>query len=184
MGLKDFFKTYFSNIRFPMRNEELIQSNDELSSFVNYEKYKDIITKHFELSDKIQITYSIAINQENIFNMHTEKCINLCLEDIKLAPIYKKYLDSGTEGTKTFYGMYVAFPTLAKIYEKKGEIDKAILICTKAIKLGFTIDHSKGGIQGRLARLIKKHNQKYPSKIQYDYENNILYNDETGEPLP
>ncbi len=184
----DFYKTYFSignsNIRKKANNSfRNYDENDGFSSLSNYNKYKDTIDKHYQLNDKIQVMYSIAINQENIFNEHTKKCEQLCLEDIKLAPTFRKYLGNDYNSEEAYYGMYSAFPTLAKLYEKKGDIDNAILICTQAIQLGFIIDHSKGGMQGRLARLIKKHNQNSERKLQYDYEKNILFDDETGEPL-
>lgn len=183
---KEFYNTYFSSggtQQNYIKQRDTYENCENFPSLANYKKYEKIITKHFQLSDKIQVMYSIAINQENIFNEHTKKCEQLCLEDIALAPIYKEYLDNDSEEARTFYGMYVAFPTLAKIYEKKNDIDNAILICIQAIQLGFTIDHSKSGMQGRLARLIKKHNQSSNKKLQYDYEKNILFDDETGEPL-
>jgi hypothetical protein len=44
---------------------------------------------------------------------------------------------------------------LAIIYEKQGEIQKAIEICEEAIDLNLR-DSTKGGFSARLARLEKK----------------------------
>ena len=187
---KNFFKTYFSSsTKTAQENPYLNVSSgtyyEQFPSKNLYDEYSNIVDKHFKLNDEIQIKYSIAINQDTIFNDYAEQCKSLCLEDIKLAPILKEYIDKKAQlnKNKPFYPFYPSFSFLAKLYEKKNEIDSAILICIEAIKLGFTLDHSKAGMQGRLARLIKKHNQNSDKKLQFDYEKNILFDDETGEPL-
>jgi hypothetical protein len=192
MGLKNFFKTYFGTSpkyqKEPVKSETTYQNvvdeeNDNLLSFAVYRKYQKIISRHFELTESIKIKYSIAINQPTIFNKHAEECEELCLEDIQIAPIYKQYLDEASSEEKTFYGMYPSFSILAKLYEKENKLDKAMVICASAIKLGFLIDQSDGGMQGRLARLIKKYNKNNNKNLQFDYEKNILFDDKTGDAL-
>ena len=55
-----------------------------------------------------------------------------------------------------FVKMKPAFKRLSMIYEKQKDFDSAVKVCIDAIKCGATADGSKGGMQGRLARLIKK----------------------------
>lgn len=192
MGLKNFFKTYFGTSpkyqKKPVKSETTYQNvmnedNDDLLSLAVYRKYQKIISRHFELTESIKIKYSIAINQPTIFNKHAEECEKLCLEDIQIAPIYKQYLDEASSEEKKFYGMYPSFSILAKLYEKENKLDKAMVICVSAIKLGFLIDQSDGGVQGRLARLIKKYNKNNNKNLQFDYEKNILFDDKTGDVL-
>lgn len=167
-------ETYYNEENY---NSEEFKSKSELL----FEEYKPIIDKHFSLANKINVKYSIAINQSTIFNNFTEECKKLCLEDINIADKYKEYLDKNSEDNKPFYGMYASFSIYAKLCEKQGLSKEAIMICIKSLKLGFTIDGSKGSMRGRLARLIKKYNEENKEQLQYDYENNNLYNENTGE---
>ena len=51
---------------------------------------------------------------------------------------------------------YPSFLTLAIYYEKHGKYQAAIDICEQALALGLTIEHTKSGTAGRIARLRKK----------------------------
>lgn len=158
--------------------QEIYRKLDELN-----EKYKTYVEKHYNLLEKIGYQYSIAINQNNIFNNETEKCIQLCNEDISIAPILKEYFTEECIIRKQEINLptYSSFKNLAMIYEKQEKYDLAIDACINAIKLGFLRDGTTGGMQGRLAKLIKKYNQQTNKNFQYDYDRNILFNDDTGE---
>ena len=152
-----------------------------------FKEYKPILDKHFELLHKAQNEYSIAINQEDIFNEYTTQCKYTCLEDIKLAPKFKEYYDKnsvlgGNKEKNTFYGAYPTYTIFAKLCEKEGLIRDAILMCVNAIQMGFIIESNKSTIEGRLARLIKKYNNdNYSEKLHFDYENKILFDENSGE---
>ena len=147
------------------------------------EKYKTYIEKHYNLLEKIGYQYSIAINQNNIFNNETEKCIQLFKEDIAIANIIKDYFTEECIIRKQEINLptYPSYKHLAMIYEKQERYDFAIETCINAIKLGFLRDGTTGGMQGRLAKLLKKYNQQTNKNFQYDYDKNILFNDDTGE---
>lgn len=51
---------------------------------------------------------------------------------------------------------YPSFKTLAIIYEKEKEYDKAIKICERAISVGCVDDGTKGGMVERLRKLKTK----------------------------
>lgn len=51
---------------------------------------------------------------------------------------------------------YPAFKQLAVIYEKSGQVQAAVALCKEAIALGYTRDGTKGGMEARLAKLMKK----------------------------
>lgn len=152
-----------------------------------FNEYKPILDKHFELLHKAENEYSIAINQENIFNEFGTQCKLTCLEDIELAPKYKEYLDKcgelgGEHNKEPFYGSYPSFTIFAKLCEKEGLIRDGILMCVKAIQIGFIVESNKTTIESRLARLIKKYNKdNYMEKLQFDYKEKFLYEETTGE---
>lgn len=173
--------------KYKKENDERIKKESEMKRYDQQfafrqnviKTYQKIIDRHFYLMNEINQIYSIAINQPTIKNQYTEKCKKLCKEDIALSKDYieylKKYYSSYDDEDESFIGSYPSFSTLAKIYEKEQNYQKGIIVCISALKIGYKLDTSKGGIQGRLARLIKKYNKQTGDNVSYDYKNNILY---------
>lgn len=71
--------------------------------------------------------------------------------------------NSGEYHDESYYDMYVPirlnatpYKKLAIIYEKEGNYSQAIQLCEEALSFGFTDDGTKGGMEGRLAKLKKK----------------------------
>ena len=176
MGIFNFLKNNSSHY-----NYEYLEDKTPLEKL--YDEYRPIIEKHLELSQQINIKYSIAINQPTIFNKYTEECEQLCLEDIALNDKMKELeiKEANLTNTKVFNSMYESFVILSKIHEKKGNIDGAIFLCIQSIRAGFLLDGTKGGMQGRLSRLIKKFNKENNTNYMYDYDKNIMYDNITGE---
>jgi tetratricopeptide (TPR) repeat protein len=92
---------------------------------------------------------------------NVDECERICLEDIKLAPIFREYYAN----VRKLHGQplellfpYYSFARLAIIYEKRKDYRSAIAICNKAIELGFLNDGTKG-MEHRLSRLLRKLNQ-------------------------
>lgn len=50
------------------------------------------------------------------------------------------------------------FKQYSIICEKEGNIPEAVWACRQAISLGFIADGTKGGMQGRLDKLMRKYN--------------------------
>ena len=120
-------------------------------------KYNDIVSKHYTLLEKIEEQYSIAINQPTIYTEETTKCINLCLQDMEIAPQFMEYLkeDARVNQKKLEIPVYSSFQRLSLLYEKQGNYDEAIVPCQRAIEIGFFKDGTKSGYKGRIARLNK-----------------------------
>lgn len=77
-----------------------------------------------------------------------QKCVAATTTIEMLFPYYKKYnqpLPTVSEIHKR----------LAMIYEKQGRYEEAALACVQAIRLGMTDDGTKGGMRGRLAKMVK-----------------------------
>lgn len=110
--------------------------------------------KHVDLLPQIDALYRSASKDKDPFSAQMESCISLCKKDIALAQGCKAYWES--ENPKGKLPTYPSFARLAIIHEKRNEFDKAAKVCEKAIQLGFVDDGTKGGMQGRLARLQKK----------------------------
>ena len=126
--------------------------------WANDAKYSSIIRAHFNYIEKINMLYSVISNLESCFSPKMQKVIDLCIEDIKLAPLYKEYWLENAKicNFSETLPSYPSFQRLAIIYEKQKEYQKAIDVCNYAIQLGFYRDGTLGQMPGRLARLIKK----------------------------
>ncbi len=116
-------------------------------------KYSRFTNRHYELIEEIKEAYSVILNLKGIDAKEMQQVIDLCFEDIELAPILKEYWTQAYPEHNL--PSYPSFKRLAIIYEKRKEYDQAIEICKQAIELGYISDGSSG-MRGRLARLIRK----------------------------
>lgn len=80
-----------------------------------------------------------------------DKTIDYCLRDIQAFPKYSKELVAEMETLPRI----ATFQRLAILYEKAGEIEKAIQVCDLALQYGLT-DNTKSGYEGRKQKLQKK----------------------------
>ena len=141
-------------------------SSDDLDEYFKIEKkYSNILDIHFKNLEKINMLYTVANNLALPDSPQMQQVINLCLDDIALAPqIYnycKEMANHYNDNLDNHLFNYVSFQRLAIIYEKQREYQKAIDICRQAIEIGFYKDGTAGQMPGRMARLIKKlNNQK------------------------
>lgn len=126
------------------------------------EKYDTIIKKHYEYIEKIGMAYTIANNLSLPDSPEMQKVIELCLQDIALAPAFSEYCKEMAKlyNQNEYITNYSTFQRLAIIYEKQKKYQKAIEVCQQAIQLGFYKDGTTGQMPGRLARLIKKANKE------------------------
>lgn len=143
-----------------------IQSGDEkLDDFYRIEReYMPILRQHYANVEKINMLYTVANNLALPNSKEMQQVIDLCLEDIKLAPkifdYCKELANNYNDNLERHLINYETFQRLAIIYEKQKEYEKAINICKYAIELGFYKDGTSGQMPGRLARLIKKSRQE------------------------
>lgn len=177
--LKKIVNDYYNSNRF--------NCYDHSQYFDNWYKlqqqYETALTQHFQLLAEIEEQYSIAVNQDCIDNRYTDKCLKLCIRDISLASNLYKFWERESKIMHTTFELphYSSFEKSAKLLEKLNQYEYAINICIYALKLGFTKDGSKGGLKGRLARLLKKYNKLNNTYWRYDYDENVIYDAETGE---
>lgn len=114
---------------------------------------KDAIDTHFVYNDLIDFYYRQRETKADAL----ELCEKYCWLDVELAP---KVLEC--DWLKD--ARLPSFQRLAIIYEKRGQYDKAIEICERALALGLN-DGTKTGFEGRIKRLKKKLNT---SKLSVD----------------
>lgn len=130
-------------------DKELEKVNKLKENSKQYEKYWK---RHYEILEKIQFDlYSKAINQSNIFNKYSEMCINLCLEDLSLAPYLIEYWTKENEILNHGFVLpnYGSNKYLLKLLGKQKRYDEAIKLCNQYIELGLDSDGTKGGIKGK-----------------------------------
>lgn len=144
-------------------------------------KYKTIEDKHFELLDKIYEQYSIAINQDEL-NEEVRKCMNLCMQDIKLADeliIFYKKCEKILRQKRI--PAYPSFSRISRLYEVfYHDYLNAMFFCYKGLVLGYS-DDSKNGFKGKIAKYLKKYNKENNKNYKFNYENAVLFDDDTGE---
>lgn len=117
------------------------------------------IIRHFVYNDLIKIYYALRDKQKDAI----EKCIRICKEDISLLPNFLP-LEKKLYPTDNFPPECPSLERLAIIYEKQGEIQKALEVCEKAIELGIDKRHewynkqygAKKGYAERKKKLEKK----------------------------
>ena len=159
--LKEYIKKYDS------KDYNLI-TDGRTYKFVEYTKEEqELDRQYWELTEKSRELYYQAINQYNIDNLITKKCIGACLDDIYLANQLKEYQTKKEKFDNKYSSLpnYSTFYFLIMLYEKLGFLDDAIYMCKEAINLGFSIDNTKGGTSARLARLLKKKEKEKGEKI-------------------
>lgn len=137
--------------------------DDKLNDYIRIEKqYKSVLDQHYKNIEKINMLYTIANNLSLPNSPEMQKVIDLCIEDIRLAPTIRKYCEEIAnnygDNLENHLINYVSFQRLAIIYEKQKQYHEAIDVCKQAIQLGFYKDGTAGQMPGRLARLIKKAN--------------------------
>lgn len=117
--------------------------------------YQKKLTQYFEILTQIKETYSVINNVGSFCDDAGEKLIEKCTLAISIeADIKEKreYYDDHV------FDMSPPCKTLAMIFEKRGEYQRAATICVYAIENGYTNDGTAGGMRGRLGRMIKKGN--------------------------
>lgn len=139
--------------------------SEDLDNYIQIEKkYNNVLNKHFKNIEKINMLYTVANNLSLPNSPQMQQVIDLCLQDIELAPQISNYCKEiashYNDDLDNHLFNYVSFQRLAIIYEKQGEYQKAIDVCKQAIELGFYKDGTAGQMPGRMARLIKKLNNQ------------------------
>lgn len=111
-------------------------------------KDDDIIYYHLTLTALIKLYHRKRDEWEGAYT----KCINYCHEDLGVI-----FSDEFLHNDFCLNGPPHC-PSITRLLidlERKGEYAEAIGLCEKAISFGFS-DDTKGGFNGRLAKLLKK----------------------------
>lgn len=120
--------------------------------------YKKCMERHYNILNEIRFNlYSQAINEDNIFNEYSEKCIKLCIEDLSIAPYVNEWWKNDCEIYNREYVPlnYGSNKYLLKLLEKQKRYEEALIYCNQYIELGLTDDGTKGGIIARKERIKK-----------------------------
>ena len=126
-------------------------------------EYQEKLTMFFDLLNNIRETYSVINNVGSFCDDAGDRLVESCIEAIALeAEIREKreYYEN------TVFNMSEPYKTLAMIYEKRGEYQRAATMCVLAIENGYQNDGTKSGMRGRLARMMKKGNLPLTDNIK------------------
>ena len=116
----------------------------------------DPITRHFVYNHLIELYYKLRDERTDAL----EKCVIYCKVDIDSLPTFLRAWEA-TYGDKP---RCPSIERLAIIYEKAGEIQKAIDLCRRGIELGLEESYdycnalygTNKGYKARIAKLEKK----------------------------
>lgn len=126
-------------------------------------EYQNKLTLFFELLTQIQEAYSVINNVGSFSDDAGNALIEKCVKAIDLeADIREKreYYENHV------FDMSQPCKTLTMVFEKRCEYERAATICVYAIENGYTNDGTKGGMRGRLARMMKKGNLPLTDNIK------------------
>ena len=107
----------------------------------------------YDMISKIREMYTVINTVGSFSESAGDNLIELCNAAIEL--------DDSTRAKRDYYDSSEyeyseAHKTLAMVWEKRGDHERAAAACVDAIQKGYTRDGTSGGMRGRLARMIKK----------------------------
>lgn len=117
--------------------------------------YRSAENEHFDLMPKIDELYSSVMHSKDYFGSKAKKLEALCKRDISLAPDVWKSMKQSSPQLRT-RPTYPSHRQLATLYERRGEYDKAVEICRKAIRDGYNDDGTQMKMSGRIERIKEK----------------------------
>lgn len=116
-------------------------------------QYQEDLHRYYALCEKINERYTVQNTVGSFSDESANVLIAECVEAFELNMKLKEKMEY-YEGTE--FKSSPVLKTLAMVYEKRGEFERAATICVMAIESGFPADGTAGGMRGRLARMIKK----------------------------
>lgn len=118
-------------------------------------RFKNMQSQYYTLCEEIEADYTVLANAANpdaaAYSKVEKKCVDATALFQMLVPLWEKY-DRGIPCSAPPY------KRLAMIREKRGDYEGAALACVQQLRLGVQGDGTKGGMRGRLARMVKKGN--------------------------
>lgn len=172
MNLFDFFKKHIKCETLAERNirEKQEQQPQETLTFHEQEyrkalqlydeahadtEYQNKLTQYYELVTQIKEAYSVINNVGSFSDNAGNSLIERCAEAIKIEAEIKEKREYYEN---RIFDMSPPCKTLAMVFEKRCEYQRAATICVYAIENGYISDGTAGGMRGRLSRMIKKGN--------------------------
>lgn len=126
-------------------------------------EYQEGLNRYFCLCSKINERYTVINTIGSFSDESTGALISECEEAFDIDVRIKKKREYYE---RTEFNQAPEMKTLAMVYEKRGEFEKAAMVCVMAINEGFPADGTAGGMRGRLARMIKKGNIELNDKLR------------------
>ena len=111
--------------------------------------------EHFDLMPKIDELYSSVMHSKDYTGSKAKQLEALCERDISLAPDVWRSMKQKSPQLQS-HPTYPSHRQLATLYERRGEYDKAIAVCHKAIQDGFNDDGTQMKMSGRIERIKEK----------------------------
>lgn len=126
-------------------------------------EYQAKLTRYYELLTQTKEAYSVINNVGTFDSNAGDRLIEACAEAMSIEAEIKEEREYYENHV---FDMSPSCKTLAMVFEKRGEYQRAATICVYAIENGYTADGTSGGMRGRLARMIKKGNLPLTDNIK------------------
>ena len=117
-------------------------------------EYIALMNNYYSTMDNIESLWSVIYNLNDYYGPESERLKSLCLKN--LDELFAWQNAAARRNIAQMPGHVPAYHRLAMLYEKRGQYEFAINVCVDAIRNDATSDGSKGGMKGRLARMLKK----------------------------
>lgn len=129
-----------------------------------YDAERKAVDRYYKGMDEVEKRWSVLYNLGNFNGQRAKEFEILCHNNLKdYHAMVEAQKACGKEPSTPI--RVPAYVRLAMLFEKQEDYENAILMCVTAIKCGATLDGGKTQMQGRLARLIKKHGGRVDSSI-------------------
>ena len=137
----------------PFHQQEYLTALQRYDEAHADEEYQKKLTEFFNLLTQIREAYSVINSVDTFVGTAGDTLIEFC---VKAMGIESDIREKREYYENHIFDMSEPCKTLAMIYEKRCEYQRAATICVYAVENGYTNDGTKGGMRGRLARMIKK----------------------------
>lgn len=130
---------------------------NQYEEFINDKEYQQLTTRYYDEMNQIENSWSVIFNLKDFSGTRANLFIQNCKNNIQT---FKSWKNLGEKYHEDSPPLVPAYKRLAMIYEKRGDYEKAISVCIESLSMNAYLDDSKGGMKGRLARMIRKSNRQ------------------------
>lgn len=169
-------------VRFVVKGADEAASDEDSDHEWMESRYKERLQESIERGDEKEILYCQSMLDRTFQKVKTDYCIgdsrlsNMKVDQRVTPGQFEEACNEQIKTTLIYRDMYVkyyqmpldtdVFKIYAMFLEKQGRYLDAARACARALDLGFPNDGTKGGMAGRLVRMVKKAGGETTAEIE------------------